>query len=486
LHHGGLTTGDPEEVVMPAAPGAPAARLVAAWLERLAFADIPETVLADAKLRVLDTIGVSLAASASSVGDVARRTALRLGRGDESTILGFGDRVPASSAALVNGTLAHALDFDDTHNESVIHVSAPIVTTATAIGEMRRCGGRELLVAAVGGAEIACRIGCVRPGAFHRRGFHATGVIGTFGAALTAGKLLGLDGARMTHALGIAGSQAAGILEFFSDGSWAKRLHPGWAAHAGIIAAYLAADGFSGPATVLEGRFGLFATHLGPDGYAMDRVVDGLGQDWECVKSSFKPYPCGHVVHPFVDAILALHRDDGLRWQDVERIDCPTAAWMIPIMCEPRAVKLRPESDYHAKFSFPYALAAALYFGRLGVEAFTAAEIHNPELLGLVQRVHNEVDPSAPDPSRFKGWVIVTTKSGRRLEKIVEDNWGSERNPLRPDDVRAKFRDNAALVMAPERIDQVVERVDALDRIDDVATLLALCVGSPAVSARRV
>lgn len=452
-----------------------AAQQAAAWMQSLALDVIPEAVRADTKLRVLDILGVSIAASASSAGDVARRAALRLGRGEESTILGFGDKVPAASAALANGTMSHALDFDDTHNESVIHVSAPVVTTAMTMGEAVRASGAAVLAATVGGAEITCRIGCVTPSAFHKRGFHPTGVIGTFGAALIAGKLLGLDAAKLTHAMGVAGSQASGILEFFSDGTWAKRLHPGWAAHAGITAAYLAAEGFTGPATVLEGRYGLFATHLGAGSYPMDRVTGGLGRDWECVKTSFKPYPCGHVVHPFVDAILALHREAGLRWQDVARITCPTAAWMMPIMCEPREVKLRPETDYHAKFSFPYSLAAALYYGRLGVEAFTDAAIQDQDLLGLAARVFNEVDPTAPDPSRFKGWVIVETRDGRKLEKVVEDNWGSERNPLSPDDVRGKFRDNAALVMPADRIERVIELVDGLERVADVGTITALC-----------
>jgi 2-methylcitrate dehydratase PrpD len=455
---------------------APAARRVADWLAALAYREIPDAVLADTKLRILDILGVSLAASTETAGEVARRAALRLGSGAESTIVGFGDKVPAASAALANGTLSHALDFDDTHNESVIHVSAPVVTAALAIGEQVHADGRAVLTAAVGGAEITCRIGCVTPSAFHKRGFHPTGVIGTFGCALIAGKLIGLDADKLTHALGLAGSQAAGILEFFSDGSWAKRLHPGWAAHAGIVAAYLAQEGFTGPASVLEGRFGLFATHLGPGSYDMARVTAGLGRDWDCVKASFKPYPCGHVVHPFVDAILALHREHGLRWQDVERITCPTAAWMLPIMCEPRAVKLKPATDYHAKFSFPYALAAALYFGRLGVEAFTDAAIRDPALLGLTERVFNEIDPDAPDPSRFKGWVIVETKAGARLEKIVADNWGSERNPLTPDDVRAKFRDNAGLVLPADRVARVIALVDRLEQVADVGEILASCV----------
>jgi 2-methylcitrate dehydratase PrpD len=454
------------------------ASVAASWLAGLSFADIPAAVVADTKLRFLDIIGVSLAASAAPVGDVARRAALRLGSGREAHILGFGDAVPAASAALANGTMAHALDFDDTHNESVIHVSAPVATAALAAGQMAKSSGKSVLAAAIGGAEITCRIGCVTPSAFHKRGFHPTGVIGTFGCALISGKLIGLDALQLQNALGIAGSQASGILEFFSDGSWAKRLHPGWAAHSGIVASYLAAEGFTGPATVFEGRYGLFATHLGPGNYSMDRIVQKLGSDWICVKTSFKPYPCGHVVHPFVDAIIALYREEGLRAADVERITCPTAEWMLPIMCEPREVKLVPETDYHAKFSFQYSLAAALYFGRLGVEAFTDEAIRNQDILALARRVFNEVDPKAPDQSRFKGWVIVETKSGKKFERIVENNWGSESNPLSPDDVHKKFRENASLVLDDKKIDRLLTSVDRLETVSDINEVVALCVKS--------
>jgi 2-methylcitrate dehydratase PrpD len=318
----------------------------------------------------------------------------------------------------------------------------------------------------------------VTPSAFHKRGFHPTGVIGTFGSALISGKLLGLDALQLQNALGIAGSQASGILEFFSDGSFAKQLHPGWAAHSGIIASYLASEGFTGPATVLEGRYGLFATHLGPGSYSMDRVVQKLGSEWICTKTSFKPYPCGHVVHPFLDALLSLHKEESLRADDVVRITCPTAEWMLPIMCEPREVKLVPETDYHAKFSFFYTLAAALYFGRLGVEAFTTEAVRNQDILALARRVFSEVDPTAPDPSRFKGWVIVETKSGKKFERVVENNWGSERNPLSPTDVHQKFRDNARLVLDGDKIDRILSLVDRLETVPDINEVVKLCVRS--------
>ena len=447
----------------------------AGWVHDLQFQQIPRSVVDDAKLRVLDIIGVILAASTMEVGRIVRDAALKLGSGDESHILGFGDVSSAASAAVANGTMAHALDYDDTHNESVIHVSGPIVTTALTVGEAVGASGTDVLTAAIAGSEVTCRIGCAAAGGFHKRGYHPTGVVGTFGAAFIASRLLGLTADQMRHAAGIAGSQASGLLEFFSDGTWAKRLHPGWASHSGIGAAYLAQGGFTGPATVLEGRFGLFNSHLGSGTYHYDRITAELGQHWECVKTSFKPYPCGHVAHPFLDALLMLHCNEGLRAEQVKRITCPIAEWMIPIMCEPREVKLRPETDYHAKFSFPFSLAAALIFGRLGVEAYSDENIHNPAILALAEKIQHVVDPDAPDTSRFKGWVQVETTDGRRLEQVVDDNWGSEANPMTSDQVRQKFLENATLAIPDSRAGEIVEAVSGMEELSDVGSIVRLC-----------
>ena len=442
------------------------------WVQRLRFQDLPQKVVADAKLRLLDTLGVTLAASFTPAGDVARRAALRLGSGGESHILGYGDRTSAASAAVANGTMAHAHDYDDTHNESVIHVSAPVVTAALAIGEARHVSGRELLTTIVAASEVTCRLGLIAPGKLHERGFHATGVFGAFGAALAAGRLLGLDAARLTHAMGIAGSQAAGLLEFFADGTWAKRLHPGWAAHSGIAAAYLAESGFTGPATVIEGRFGLMRSHARGEEFRFERVAAGLGKDWEYLGISYKPYPCGHVIHPFLDAILALYQEEGLRADQVEQITCPIAEWMIPVVCEPRAVKIKPASDYHAKFSLPFSLAAALKFGRLGVEAYSDANIADPELQALAARVVHTVDAKAPDTKRFRGSVTVELRDGRRLERAAEDNWGSEANPMTPDQVRRKFIENANLALPKRQVDSAIDCIEGIEALDDVATLV--------------
>ena len=450
---------------------------IAEWTAGLTFDAIPDAVIADEKLRVLDILGVALAASALPATAPVRSAALRLGAGEECRMWGYGDRGSAASAAIVNGALAHALDFDDTHNESVVHISGPVVTTGLTLGEALRADGTSALTAMVAGAELGCRIGAVAPGGFHKRGFHATGVVGAFAAAVTAGKLLGLDAAQFGHALGIAGSQASGLMECFRDGSATKQLHPGWAAHAGITAAYLAEEGFTGPATVFEGRDGLYNAYVGNGDRPFERLIDGLGADWTCLQTSFKPYPCGHVVHGFLDAILALNREEGLRAEQVEKITCPTAEWMIPVMCEPRAVKLKPETDYHAKFSFYFTLAATLLDGRLGVEVFTEKNIKNREILSLAEKIHCIPDPDAPGTGHFKGWVQVDTVDGRRLERVVDDNWGSAANPMTPDQVRTKFTENAGLAVTKKRAEEIVDRAGKLEKAGDVSDLVGLCVG---------
>jgi len=265
-------------------------------------------------------------------------------------------------------------------------------------------------------------------------------------------------------------------MECFRDGSETKQLHPGWAAHSGIAAAYLAEAGFTGPATALEGRNGLYQTHAETNPPDYMKLHFELGQEWTSLATSFKPYPCGHVVHAFLDALLQLYREEGLRAEQVEFISCPIAEWMVPIMCEPREIKLHPQSEYHAKFSFPFTMAAALTFGRLGVEAFSAENIRNPEILDLAGKIHHEVDRSAPGTGRFKGWVKATTTDGRKLERIVENNWGSPANPMTPDQVRRKFRENAALALPDARAEAIVARTAELETLPRIADLIDLCV----------
>ena len=217
---------------------------LSAWASDLTFDDLPGDVVSDASLRVLDILGTTLAASSFENSYSVRDGALRTGAGEEARILGHGNWASTAGAALANGAMAHALDYDDTHFGSVVHISAPTVTTAMTLGEALGATGKQILTAIVAGAEVGCRIGSVAPKAFHQQGFHATAVVGTFGATVTATKLLSLDANKTANALGIAGSQASGIMQCFNDGTWTKQLHVGWSAHSAVIAAHLADCGF--------------------------------------------------------------------------------------------------------------------------------------------------------------------------------------------------------------------------------------------------
>ncbi len=293
---------------------------LAAFVAGLAFEELPADVVAAAKLHALDTLGCGLAAR--TLGEVEWVVAATAEGGNRGPASGIGMSVglPAADAALVNGTLCHALDFDDTHPASVVHVSAAIVPTALAVAESLGRSGREMICALVAGNETSIRLGMAAGGRFHARGFHPTGICGVFGATAAAARLAGLGVDQTVHALGLAGSMAGGLLEFLADGSQTKPLHPGWAAHAGITAARLAAHGATGPASVLEGRRGLFAAYLHGEHADIEGQLEDLGVRWETPNIAFKPYPACHYIHAPVDALAALIGEQHLSAEDVVSI----------------------------------------------------------------------------------------------------------------------------------------------------------------------
>lgn len=464
------------------APGATAAALsrsvrAAQWYLSLSMRHLPADIVERTRLHVLDIVGLTLAGAARESGRSVRAAMLDLGRGNECRILGFGDRTSALLAAIANGTMAHAMEFDDTHNESITHVAGSVIATALTLGEQLGLSGEQLLVAIAGGNELACRLGVVAPGALHKAGYHATGVIGTMSATYVASRLLGLTVDQTRHACGIAGSQAAGIMECWSDGTWSKFLHPGLAAHNGIIAATLAKAAFTGPATVLEGRFGFYRSHIQEPGRAFDfaRMTDKFGEKWESRDISFKPYPTAHFIHSFLDAALHLVRHAGLKAADVKRITCPIAHYMVPIVCEPVNEKVQPETDWHGRVSLQYSLAEAIFHGRLDGRGYAPESLRHPGILELARKIGYRIDDSAPGHEQFKGWVIVETVDGRTLERIEMYNRGSAKLPMSASDIKEKFRDNASFMLAPDRIDRIEKCVDRLEHVPDVTELVTLC-----------
>jgi 2-methylcitrate dehydratase PrpD len=439
----------------------------------LAFDDIPEAVVANVRLRVLDTLGNALAASS---GDFATATLGGLGvygATGPATVLGTSACGPAPLAILANGALAHALDFDDTHPASITHASAVVVPTALALGETHGLDGRAVITAAVTGYESITRLGMAAAGAFHARGWHATSTCGPFAAALVAGKCAGSDARTLTSALGIAGSFASGLMEFLEDGSWVKRVHPGWAGHGGAVAAALAGGGVTGPVSVLEGRFGLYRTFVDR---SPDRMpFDSLGQVWETLRVGFKAYPCCHLSHAYLDCALRLRREHAIGARAIESVECRVPAGEVPIICEPRPGKLQPRTAYDAKFSLPYSVAAAFVTGRVDLDTYEERALNDPEVRALAARVTHVVDRTPGYPERFPGWVRVRLRHGRVLEARQRDSSGGVEIPLSEAAIVEKFRAGAGRRLPPARVDAIVTAALALDDLKDVRDLTTLC-----------
>ncbi|MEV6968251.1 MmgE/PrpD family protein [Hamadaea sp. NPDC051192] len=444
-------------------------------------ASLPVAVADDVPRRVLDIAGLALAALAEPNADAApavARAARRWGGVGEATLFGTGERLPAPLAALVNGTLAHALDFDDTHLPSVLHPSAGVVPAALAAAESVDADGDQLIAAVAAGIEICNRLGMaaydreLRNSVFFERGLHATSICGAVGAAVAAGLLHGLDGAGLASAMGVAASMGAGLIEANRTGGTVKKVHSGWAAHAGVSAAVLAAEGLTGPPTVLEGRFGFFAAYT--DGrFDADALLGDLGSRWELLRTVYKPYPTNHFTHPGVDCALAL-RAAGLDPDDVAEAELGVAAPTLRTIAEPAADKARPRTAYHAKFSGPYTVAAALTGGGgLGLSLDDFTELRQ-DRLALAARVRCVADERATErfPEAFGAVLRVVTHSGARLEHRVESSRGGPEHPLTADELGLKFAVNTQATLTSARADALIATV--LGR-GSAAAILAGC-----------
>jgi 2-methylcitrate dehydratase PrpD len=251
-------------------------------------------------------------------------------------------------------------------------------------------------------------------------------------------------------------------------------MHGGWAAHSGLIVARLAAAGFTGPKGALDGRFGLYRSHLGDEGWDLARLTDRLADRWELLDTGLKPYPCCHYNHAFADCAAILRQRHSLRTDDIERVECFIAAREVPIVCEPEATKKAPQNDYDAKFSLPYAVASILVRGHLDVGDFTPEAIRDPAVLALARRVTYRDDPTSEFPARFPGWVRIYLHDGQVLEQHEPINRGSAENPLSEEDVRNKFRRNAASIVPSHAAEEIINAVASLPRSASLERLSSL------------
>jgi 2-methylcitrate dehydratase PrpD len=436
----------------------------------LKLADVPPAVVEKAKLVFLDTIGIALASSTMDFGLMAINVARKLGGPKASLLIGTSDRVAAANAVIANGTLAHGLDYDDTLEEAIVHTGCCAGITALAAGEEVGATGAAVLEAAIVGTEVLCKVGLVAPGKFHARGFHPTAICSTFGAAAAAGKLYGLNLNQWVDAFGLCGSQSSGIIEYLADGTWTKRIHPGWSAHGGVIATLLAKEGFRGPAKVLEGTHGFFSAFGGKNDYDFEKILE-LGQRWEIPRLTFKSYPCGSISHPYMDCALRIKQKHSPHPDQIKEVICRTAEGPVHRLWEPLANKQKPVSSYGAKFSLPYSIAVMLIRGRAGLEEFSESAIRDHEVLDLAAKVRYEVDPTIDYPRHFEGHVQLKMKDGSVFTEDQLHPRGGYEDPLPPEEIEAKFHANARLALAEHDVEEIIRLVQQLEALPSISRL---------------
>lgn len=459
---------------------------LAALAERIRADGLPAELRKDVARRVLDVLGNSLAAqgqpSARAVTAVARDWA----GAPAATGIGTGERFPAATAALVNGTLAHSMDSDDTHLPSVLHPSASVVPAALAVGEATGASGPAVLDAAGVGIEIAVRLGMggydeeLGNSEFFERGQHATSICGAVGSAAAAAMLYGSDAEGIADAMGIAASFGAGLLEANRTGGTVKRAHCGWAAHSGVTAAEFARHGLTGPPTVIEGRFGFLYAFCGERADAA-KVVEKLGEHWELPGIFFKPYPCNHFTHAGIDAARTLRRN-GLDPAEIEEIVLGVPGPVLRTIAEPPAAKAAPESGYHAAFSGPFTVARALLGGSglgVGHADFTDEAARDQRTLELAALVVSRRDERCDEiyPHQFPAVLRVRTRDGAWHEARVDHNRGGPANPLSDAELTLKFDLNVEGRLSAQTAGAVAEQALALPSADSLEPLMALVRG---------
>ena len=443
----------------------PITRTLVRFSHALNSEDLSSEVAERAKYLLLDYLGVAIAGSLSESSQPIYRMLARSASPGPCTVIGTASQTSPESAALANGTAAHSLELDDTHQAGSIHPGVVMFSTGIALSEIQPdIDSGQFVSAVVAGYEVAARLGmALQPKSHYELGFHPTSTCGVFGAAVTAAKLLRLSEEQMLSAVGIAGSMAAGSLEFLAEGAWTKRLHPGLAAQNGILAAKLAAEGFRGPSTILEGRDGFLSAYSRNS--KPEFVTQNLGQDFEILRTSVKPHACCRYMQSPIDGLIELAAEHDIYPEQVERVEVAVleAGWSL--VCEPRKRKYSPENIVDAQFSMPYGAAVALTDRAAGLDQFTGESFHSPQIKCLMDKVVLKKDSRIEKnfPAEWPALVSVYLTNGKHFEKYVRFPKGDPENPLAWQELSAKFTSLAARVFPKSRCDQIIHSVKGMN-----------------------
>jgi len=442
-------------------------RQLAKFVHDLKYENLPDNVVEKAKICFLDYLGVALAGYQTELGKTVVSVMKGLGGVSESTIIGDGTRIPAVNAAYANGALAHVHELDDGHRMAMGHPGAPVISAALAMGERVGASGKELIEAIVAGYEVFIRVGTAANPSHFRRGFHTTGTCGALAAAAAAGKLLGLNIDELGNAIGIAATQASGLMEVTRGESVIKPLQPARAAQSGVLSALLAQKGLTAPESILDGESGFLRAYS--DEYSLDVILKDLGKTYRITEVYFKFHASCRHTHPAIDAILELKHKHNISPQDVKEVEVRTYSASYEVCGR----EYEPKTPATAKFSIPYCVAIALMYGRVTPELFTFDKIRDKNVLALARRVRVVPDPELDKlvPRERGAKVKVYLSSGGFLETYVRNPYGEPETPPTSNDLKNKFKSLTSAILPTQSIIELLDLIDHLNNVSDIRTI---------------
>jgi 2-methylcitrate dehydratase PrpD len=446
-------------------------QMIADFTLGLSLRDLPDKVIEHSKMLLIDTFGVAIASYNLEHAIIIKNMVNESNLNPQSTLWGTKEKAQLSDAVLYNSALIHGLDYDDTHVAGVVHPSAAVVSTGVSVGEYLGSRGEEVLEAIVAGWEVIIRLAIAAKGRFHDIGYHATGLLSSFASACVAAKLMKLPEEVLINALGICGSQSAALQQFLHDGSWVKKIHPGWAAHSAIYALNMAKRGFKGPREVFEGEYGLWNTHIGTTEGLFEAFSD-LNKHWYTPQVTFKMYPVCHFTHSFIDCMLFLEEEYQFTAKDIQKIECRIDGRGSKIVCQPVSAKKRPDTDYMMRFSLPYVMAIAAIKGRVSLWEIDINYARDPEVQALMDKVDCVVDESMHNPGHFPGWVTVTTNNGNVFQRGQWYERGTAQNPIQICDVISKFNDNVSRFISKQQANELIKDIEVFEKLPDMTGLV--------------
>lgn len=446
---------------------------IADFVLNLKYEDIPKGVIEYVKLLAIDTFGCIMPSLNEEHAKAVDRAIKKLVNPEEATQWGKNDKISIDHAFMYNACLVHGLDYDDTHAGAIVHPSASVLVATFVLGESLGKSGKEIITAMVAAYEVVLRLGEACKGKMHENNFHPTGIFAPFSAICVGGRFYGVDKETLMNAMGLAGNMAAATMQFSVDGTWSKKLHPGWGVHAGMYALRFAQKGYKGSPEIFEGKMGLFNSHIRTTEF-LEATFEDFHERWYTQEVVFKFYPVCHMMHSHLDILLGFMDKNKFKAQDVESIHAVVCPRVADIIALPPELKKRPKSDYLMRFSIYYCLSMASIKGRLSMKEINMDWLKEQEVLDFMERISVEADPDFDIKGRFPGKLTIRLKDGREFNATQKYEKGTKENPATKENVLRKFYANTDGMIPKAHADELVKEISELENLKDIKGMIEL------------